>query len=335
LLLALGAVSVLLAVPAVHALDPISITTSNGPTVCPLNLHGTWSGDTCTISGTFDTSGETVDVDAGVTVAAAGSDGIDNFGTLNNYGTVTASLTSDTGTGINNYATINNYGTMTGGGPTTIYSTLFFGTGISNGGTINNLGTLTGIGGTGISNGGTINNAGTVTGNANGCCLIDFGVDNGATINDYCGGTVSSSPSLIGNPPVSISTPCYAITFDESGILTSGITWGVTASWGPFVLHSPCISPCNRIAISAAGSITYSYDSPVAGQGSTYVCQSSFEPCSGTAAVSGDMTFSATYSPAPPTTSAPEFPLGLSLLLALTVPTLLMLKKRASLGDQP
>jgi hypothetical protein len=260
-------VSLLGAVPAVHAAPrtitiPTSITTSNGSMVCFGSFGGTWGGDTCTVMGTL-TFETTIDIGSGVTLAVSSvNPSIVNAGTINNDGTMTGTSGSD---GISNSGTINNAGTMTGTSSGTVGILAFSGT-------INNDGTMTGSGPT-------------------------YGIYNGGTINDFCGVTVTVDS---GNAPNAIS--CYPVTFDQSGIPTSGVNWGVTASWGPFVLPVDHTGTGGSIAISARGSLTYSYDSPVAGSGVTYVCRSG---CSATLTVPGGATFTGTYAillpPAPPT----------------------------------
>ena len=369
-LLAMGSVSVLGAVPAVHATDPtISITTSNGPTVC-LSLGGTWDAgtDTCSFSSglTIDST-TTLDIGAGVTVDGYGSwYAIVNSGTINNNGTITGGGgqggTGDFcrdggigGDGIVNSGTINNDGTVTGGGGTggmggwCIQSGADGGTGgdgIANSGTVNNVGTITGDGGTGgdpgkgipvsteppepgcpgdggsgIGNSGTINNNGTITGgggtgpNAPYCANIGGpgiansgtvnndgritgdggifagdGIYNNGLVNDYCGVALSYS-SYDGTAPNTIS--CYPVTFEQSGIPTSWVIWGVTVAWGPFVLPVDHTGTGSNISMQATGTLSYSYDTPVKFTGTIYDCGTG---CSGwTSSVSGPIKFSADY----------------------------------------
>ncbi len=258
--------------PAVQATSGtmISITTSNGSTVCPAApLSGMWDGatSTCTVSGGLAiSSGTTLDVGAGVTVTASNSagDGIYNSGTINNDGTLS--------------------GTYGG-------ATVIGGNGIDNeGGTINNLGTMTGNApnGYGIYNNGWTNNDGTMTGSS---LLYGSGISNPGTINDYCGSSPSPFPS--GSTVNAIS--CFTVTFGQSGIPTTGVTWGVTASWGPFVLpyHSTGSGADINVTVNTAqGALTYSLDSPVTGSGATYDCSSG---CSRTTTVSYAVTFLAGY----------------------------------------
>jgi hypothetical protein len=168
----------------------ISITTSNGTTVCPgAPFSGTWAGDTCSITGRLlITPGTTLDIGHGVTVSVSsssdGTDAIDNVGTVNNYGTIAGTGDGNNSAGIQNGGTLNNYGTMTG-------TSINFG--IYNAETINNCGRMTGTstaGGYGIENiGGIINNCGTMTGTS----ATFHGIDNTATINNY--GTMAGTAS--------------------------------------------------------------------------------------------------------------------------------------------
>jgi len=337
--IALLGFSPLMLASAVHAATVISITTSNGSSVCPDSLGGIWSGDTCTISGALTISATTIlDVGAGVTVIAnagsgtdiagfinegiinndgtmtgtstgVSSDGIFNDGgTINNEGTMTATNSGAGGAigsdAIGNFGTINNAGSMTGSssGSNTV------GIGNYNSAVINNQGTMSGstsdTASDGIVNGATINNDGTFTGTSTG----PHGIYNYGTINDYCGVTLSSTPPLGDISPNTIS--CYTVTFDQSGIPTSGVTWGVTASWGPFVLPVDNTGTGASIALSATGSLTYSYDTPITSSGTTYDCASG---CTGTPTVSSAVTFSATYSAfvsTPPPPPPPPPPTG-------------------------
>lgn len=199
-----------------------------------------------------------------------GGDGIKNLsGTLNNEGTITA------------------YGGTGGNGSS--YSCVIYtcyvapgngGEGIWNGYVINNEGTISAYSG----NHGYGNNA--YHGN---------GVDNPSTnrspiINNYCGATLAYDYYL-GITPVAIA--CHTVTFDQSGIPYSGVTWGVTTSWGPFVLPYNHTGTGSSISMSAVGSLNYSYLSPVTSLSTTHFCHTG---CSGTAFVSADTTFTATYS---------------------------------------
>ena len=158
------------AVPASSAYSTLSITTSNGATVCHDSLGGTWNKttDTCSISGTLTveeaiTSLEepTLNIGTGVTVnTSGGSDGIENYGAINNYGSL---IGIGSTIGIYNYGTIDNAGTTVGSGKSY---------GIENYGTINNVGITFGI------------------------SILNYGI-----INDYCGsypgGTVTGSGSVV------------------------------------------------------------------------------------------------------------------------------------------
>ncbi len=172
-----------------------------------------------------------------------------------------------------------------------------------------------GYGGAGIYNSGTINYMGAIIGNGGAAggdpevdCSIPqtgwggYDISNGGSIDGFCGATLTYS-SYYGTAANFIS--CYTVTFDQSGI-PSGVTWGVTVSWGPFLLPVDYTGTGGSIAITAAQPITFSYDSPVAAAGVTYLCQSVF--CSATGLpLFVDTTFTATYSQpfTAPTISAP------------------------------
>ena len=292
-------------VPATYAQSATSITTSDGSSVCPARpLSGIWNGttDTCTVWGTVSiNSTTTLDIGAGVNVtgSSSGAYGIDNSGIINNDGTITGSGTGTDGTGIYNSGTINNAGTMAGSGTS-------FGI-LNDGGRINNDGVMSGAGGP---SGAAIDN-------------IDTG-----DINDYCGVTPSEPVSNMG----AFNTVfCYTVTFEQTGLPASGVTWGVNASWGPFdsIDHT---GTGTSITINATLSLTYSYDLSVTVSGTAYDCSTG---CSGTIFVSRPSTLSASYSPAASSktnasTSAsasstkgssgiPEFPFDLLILTVFTV----------------
>ena len=243
-----------------------SITTTNGSTVCPDSLGGTWSGDTCSFNdpSTGFTFSGTLVIGQGVTVTTPYT--------------------------ILNYGTIYNAGTMSGSG-------LLYGI-YNYGGTIYNAGSMSGSASycNGIYNYGTIYNAGSMSGSGSGSsgCYGVYNTPNGfGTIYDYCGVTPlgANDFGLVDAAPIAIS--CYTDTFDQSGIPTSGATWGVTANWGPF----PALDYTGTgasISFSLDAALEYSYDSPVTSSGVTYECVAG---CSGTYLVAGATTFTATYLP--------------------------------------
>jgi hypothetical protein len=81
-------------------------------------------------------------------------------------------------------------------------------------------------------------------------------------------------------------TAGYSVTFDQSGIPSTGVTWGVTVG------GTDHTGTGSSIMVSGlTGTVSYSYDSPVAGgTGTQYVCSTG---CTGS--VSGATTESATY----------------------------------------
>ena len=194
--------------PAVYAAPAISITTSNGSSVCPAApFSGTWDAatDTCTVPGLLTvSSGTTLDIGAGVTVTASSgggpTDGIDVYGSINNYGTLIGSVPYSGYIDISgvyvNGGTVNNYGTMSG----TTGSGASDGIGNS-GGTINNFGSMSGTSsGAGNSetdsignwNSGIINNHGTMSA-TNTVGSYSGGIYSAGTINNF--GTVTASTS--------------------------------------------------------------------------------------------------------------------------------------------
>ena len=98
-----------------------------------------------------------------------------------------------------------------------------------------------------------------------------------------CSGQVSSSGTVTATYTFSSST--YSATFAENNI-PSGVTWGVTVGGTHHQTSSGTSIPVSGLT----GTVSYSYDSPVAGSGGSYTCTSS---CSGS--VSGSATVTATY----------------------------------------
>jgi hypothetical protein len=263
------------------------LTASSGSTLCPNYLGGSWDGatNTCSMSGTLTvSSGSTLNVDSGVTltVSSSGNDGVDNYGTINNHGTISG--TGSLNDGIYNDGTIFNTGTMSGSG--------VYGAGFANSGVLNNEGTISGSASgsasDGVANGGTINNAGSISGRTGGDAYLGgYDISNQGTITNYCSGSLSfSSQSYSGLYPTFVS--CYTTTFDESGLPT-GSTWGVTVSWGPFSAVD-YTGTGSSVVVQASGALTYSYDTPVTSPSSgEYNCISS---CSGSATIAADTTLS-------------------------------------------
>jgi len=271
------------------------------------------------------------------------------FATINNQGTVTGTGGNGGAGGAGGFGAIGGNAGPGGAGGSGFYiqpDGPF-------GGTINNQGAITGAGGNGgnggsggfassapggnggsggmggdsILNGGTINNDGAIT------PLIGFGgnggdggagspsgaagadgpagtlILNAATVNDYCG---DFTPGVVENSPVAVS--CYAVTFDQSGIPSSGVTWGVTASWGPFPTEDYTGTGVG-ITVQMTGSLDYSYDTPVTASSATYDCGGG---CAGTSSVSGATSFSASYSEAAPVLVCPTTTGGTLLPMGAT-----------------
>ncbi|MGI0088280.1 MAG: beta strand repeat-containing protein [Nitrosotalea sp.] len=310
------------------------------------SIGGTWTSNnsTCTITSsltTFDTwqidKGVTLQINSGIhllvetTTTGSANYGIyNNGGTINNYGNVVVSGTYLTAI-YNNVGIINNYGYMdaaaaySGGtgikntGTNTVFGTInnagtmigdsgFFGIDNTPGNTINNAGTMAGTGYLdGIVSGGIINNAGAMSGISTAPSgTNNYGIGNSGTINDYCG--VTPSGSYNGNAPNNIS--CYNVSFNQTGIQASGVTWGVTASWGPFISFDNT-GTGTGITLQATGPLTYSYDTPISSSGTSYGCGSE---CSGSATITGATTFTANYVVVVPTsTSVSCSPLSVSV----------------------
>ncbi len=96
----------------------------------------------------------------------------------------------------------------------------------------------------------------------------------------------------------SCSATTYAATFAQSGIPSSGVTWGVTVASSDYTGTGPTLS-----VPGLDGTVDYVYNSPVPGAGgTTYVCSSG---CSGI--VTGPIQVSADYkavAPPPPTNTS-------------------------------
>lgn len=158
-------------------------------------------------------------------------------------------------------------------------------------------------------------------------------VDNGGTFYNECGG-------VIGGYTGYTQLTCYSVTFQQTGIPTSGVTWGVTVVWGGTVVTTGTVctvgggcvvggtdhtgTGASIVIAGFSGTVSYTYDSPVSGTaGTQYVCSTG---CSGS--VTGATTVSATYLTEYPST-VPQFPaIGPLLLIALLFPALLIVTRR-------
>ena len=103
------------------------------------------------------------------------------------------------------------------------------------------------------------------------------------TITAMCGNEIGCAT---GTGTLDVNPATYSVTFQQSGIPTTGVTWGVMVN---SVHHTG--TGASIIVSGLSGTVAYSYDSPVSGgPGVEYVCSSG---CSGS--VSGAGTVSATY----------------------------------------
>jgi len=103
------------------------------------------------------------------------------------------------------------------------------------------------------------------------------------TITATCGNEIGCAT---GTGSLDVLAATYSVTFGQTGIPTSGVTWGVTVN---SVHHTG--TGASIVVSGLSGTVAYSYDTPVSGgPGVEYVCSSG---CSGT--VSGAGTESATY----------------------------------------
>ena len=238
LLLGLGPISALGAVPAAHAQDTtmISITTSNGATVCPHYLNGAWdqATSTCSIAkaGSVTLSGEewvmvieilhflfdmSLDPEYALYIPQGTTLNV-GFGVYI-YATSSASSPEDEVYAIINAGTLNNNGTIEG------YSS---GNGVMlNSGTINNRGWMQ-FGypdaSFGILNTGTINNG--QPGYLRGFSDL-YGVINSGTINNNGVLEGEGSSKWVG----STATTAQGI-LNDGGVINNGGSIDGTSSWG-------------------------------------------------------------------------------------------------------
>lgn len=113
----------------------------------------------------------------------------------------------------------------------------------------------------------------------------------------YPGDSTGTSPNKVTFLPsysscrlvtVNPATSTYSITFDQSGIPTTGVTWGVTVGGTD---HTGTGSSIPVTGLS--GTNSYSYDTPVSGAtGTRYVCSTG---CTGSVSSAADSPVSATY----------------------------------------
>jgi hypothetical protein len=285
LLLALGPISVLRVVPAAHAQSTttISITTSNGATVCPSSLNGAWdiakTSDTCTITAvaSFSLSGEdwaligelldflfgmildpnvalyisqgtTLKVGQGVTISAA-SDGfaIVNTGTINNDGYIIGVGGEDGG--LANNGTINNNGWLEGDATNL---------GIVNNGVINDYGQeVLGYSDLyGIINTGTINNIGVLEGDG-GSMFVDDTATTGQGIYNYGGhinniGLVKGTSSWGGVPECSgADCPAPPYGLNNGGAIDNYC--GEPLMYSSYGGTPPSSIPCTTVTFDVLG----------------------------------------------------------------------------------
>ena len=207
----------------------------------------------------------------GSSTSSVRGNGIIDFGLINSAGTILGTATGRGGPAIYNLGVINNEGAMTGGG------SAVFG---------------------GIANYGSINNDGAVTGTDSNRSALS--INNGGSINNYCG--VALRYSLYkGTPPNAVS--CYTATFAQGG-LPSGAAWGVSASWGPFIIPVRHSGTGASIPVDLNGTLEYYYDTSVTSSGRSYYCSSG---CQGFDPTPGNVSISATYSPETITTVTNTF----------------------------
>jgi hypothetical protein len=115
-----------------------------------------------------------------------------------------------------------------------------------------------------------------------------------------CSGSVSSSSNTPPTATYTFQANTYSVTFAENNI-PSGTSWGVTVGGTHYSTSSGTSIPVSGLT----GTVSYSYDSPVAGSGGSYVCTSS---CSGTVSGTGTVTATYTFNSScgnPPTPSYP------------------------------
>ena len=176
----------------------VEISSSNVAGVC-LSLDGSFSGTTCTIESGFTVNpGATLKIDPGVTLVggvlgtANVNIGVNNLGTVINFGTLTGICdTGDGCTGIHNAGILNNSAgaTVNGEGDGN-------GGGLNNNGNIYNFGTIDGPS-VGIQNYGNVYNYGGAVFTGSGSSGT-FGVKNVGDFYNY-GGTLSSTGTGIEN----------------------------------------------------------------------------------------------------------------------------------------
>ena len=106
------------------------------------------------------------------------------------------------------------------------------------------------------------------------------------TGNTYSGNFCNGNRFVGSQPGGLCGSPTYSATFDQNGIPSSATTWGVTVGSTHYTGTGPSITVSGLL-----GTLSYSYDSPVAGSaGTRYICNAG---CSGS--ISGSGTESANY----------------------------------------
>ena len=308
---------------------------------------GTWTGSTCTISSYSIGSTQTLEIPSGVTLAITDDGILNNAGrvTIDNGGTLTieGGYYNPNGDGVGitqltNTGTINNAGTINIDNLQSDHSQ-DGNDGIDNGGTINN--EATGVinvdngNGYGLDNYGTILNSGTVNvANPSGLTLStgysgpnvadalnDGGLYNTATFTNQACGALAGDGSDSYGVTIPSGGCTFPLSFQQSGI-PNGVNWGVTIGTTDYPCSTYCTGSGSTLVVSVfvtgSPTLTYSYDTPVAGSSTTYNCHSG---CSGSATISGATTLLAAsyivYSPILTTTSS-----STSVTLGVSAPTL-------------
>ena len=126
-----------------------------------------------------------------------------------------------------------------------------------------------------------------------GSTIVGDAIYNAATINDYCGVTITTYGGVAPN-----AISCYTVTFGQSG-LSSAAAWGVTVTW-PFGTTDHTGSGGSIVVSNLGGPISYSYDTPVTYSGTSYKCVSG---CTGAPTVGPSTAPSASYA-----STAPRLP---------------------------
>jgi len=278
LVLAIMAVVLLVVLAAPQFAHAGTITELKDAVSCGA-IGGTWTAaaKTCAVNGFTVAAGDTLQVDAGITLTNSGT--ATNSGTLNNLGTLTNSGTLD------NFGVVGNTGLITNSKTGTIENmnngvvTNNAGAALTNdggmienrlGGTVNNAGTLNNNDAGTVTNTGVLNNYNALNNNA---ALTNSGsLNNGGTVANNPGGSITNTGGLINyntiNNGGTINNSVAGADITNYGVINNGATIanaGTVTNACQGTISPPiraAMQPCANPAITTPNGTTFDTQTP-------------------------------------------------------------------------